>query len=204
MKRLALIFLVVLSLAMACSRKARVIPYAKMKAIYTEMLLLDQWIGRDWKETRVADTSLVYGPLLRKYGYNEEDYRKSVAHYMENPEAFSKMFEEIGKEFSAKAKDIEKEEKLKAQLDSVRNVIMSRPFPRAEIFYDLAEKPYFGDLSFEQDSLGRYIAKRTERDTSYQGPMIIIKEDLEQASDSVDNKSGIPDKTILHSIKDMD
>ena len=81
---------------------------------------------------------------------------------------------------------------------------MSRPFPRAEIFYELAEKPYFGDLSFEQDSLGRYIVKCTERDTSYQGPMIIINENVEQASDSVDNKSGIPEKNILHSIKDMD
>lgn len=196
MKRLILISVVFLSLTVACSRKARLIPHARMKAIYTEMLLLDQWIGRDWKDTRVADTSLVYGPLLRKHGYNEEDYRKSVARYMENPEEFSKMFEEIGKEFSAKAKEIENEEKLKAKMDSIKDVIMNRPFPRAEIFLPLAEKPYLGALSFERDSLGRYIAMPVETDTSYQGPRIIIK----TASDSLDNTFMSPDKNMMRSI----
>lgn len=201
MKRGLLILALLMALTAACSRRAKLIPPAKMKAIYAEMLLLDQWIGRNWSDTRVADTSLVYGPLLKKHGYSEEDYRKSVAHYMKDPDSFSTMFEDIGKDFTAKAKVLEDKEKLKARLDSVKNVIMSRPFPRPEINVGEIVHTYYGLFNVEKDTLGCYIIKRIEPDTSYQGPRLIIKEVLVQPADSSEKEKASEEENRLIMVK---
>ena len=49
-----------------------------MAQIYAEMLLTDQWINSTPGMRMIADTSLVYEPILKKYGHTSVDYRKSV------------------------------------------------------------------------------------------------------------------------------
>ena len=72
---------------LACSSdKASVIPRGKLARIYAEMLVTDQWILAEPDFRRVADTTLVYEPILQKYGYDTQDYIKSVGYYMNDPE----------------------------------------------------------------------------------------------------------------------
>ena len=91
MKRSLNIFcIIILALAASsCSRGPRVIPRGKMARIYAEMLVTDQWINSTPSVKRMADTSLVYEPILEKYGYTTEDYRRSVEVYMDDPERYS-------------------------------------------------------------------------------------------------------------------
>ena len=129
------IALIFLSIMASCARKARVIPKSKLEKIYMEMLLVDQWIGLEWSNTRVADTSVVYEQIFEKYGYTSNDYRKSVSYYMEDPDRFAKIFENISNALTTKANIIDKEQKDREKADSIRNVIISRNFRRAEIFF---------------------------------------------------------------------
>ena len=83
----ALIFL-----ASCGTDEAEVIPRDDMSRIYAEMLLTDQWIINTPNIRLIADTSLVYAPIFEKYGYDTDDYRKSVDHYMDDPERFARIF----------------------------------------------------------------------------------------------------------------
>ena len=74
----------------SCNRD--IIPRAVMADIYADMLLADQWLSDHPSERSKADTSLFYDPILDKYGYTFEQYDKTVKHYLEDPERFSKVF----------------------------------------------------------------------------------------------------------------
>ncbi len=89
---------VIMAFSASCRKdEAKVIPRGKMAKIYAEMLVTDQWITKTPGIRRIADTSLVYEPILESYGYNSADYRKSVDHYMNDPERFSRIFRTTGK-----------------------------------------------------------------------------------------------------------
>lgn len=79
-------------LASSCGgNKARVIPRSKMSKIYAEMFVMDQWVQNKPGLRMIADTSLVYEPILEKYGYDSEDYQYTVEYYMADPERFSRI-----------------------------------------------------------------------------------------------------------------
>ena len=107
-RRLLIVLGVVALLAAACSRGGRIIPKGTMEDIYYDMLMADQWLNDHYAARRVADTTLFYEPVFRKYGYTFKDYDKSVSHYLKNPEKFSKMFDRVSKRLERKAKDLEK------------------------------------------------------------------------------------------------
>ena len=50
-----------------------------MAEIYAEMYVLDQWLDENRSLRREADTSLVYAPVLDKYGYTYDDYAPAYA-----------------------------------------------------------------------------------------------------------------------------
>lgn len=90
---LAIVALLV-SLA-GCSRdEENIISRGDMAEIYAEMLLLDQWLNENQQLRHQADTSLVYEPIFARYGYTTEDYRASVAYYMNDPERYSRILRE--------------------------------------------------------------------------------------------------------------
>lgn len=70
-------------------RDSRVIDEEDMSKIYAEMLMTDQWINSTPDVRRIADTSLVYEPILRKYGYTSEDYRYSINYYLDHDDDFA-------------------------------------------------------------------------------------------------------------------
>ena len=140
------------------------------------MLLVDQWIGIEWSNTRVADTSVVYEQIFEKYGYTSNDYRKSVSYYMEDPDRFAKIFENISNALTAKADIIDKEKKDREKADSIRNVIISRNFRRAEIFVYKDVVSYNDSILFYFDSIGIVRSKPVESDSLFMGPELVIKE----------------------------
>ena len=108
--RIAIIILAVLLLGIVPTffmhRNGRVIPRNKMARIYAEMLLTDQWINDNWAQNRSADTSFVYRPILRRYGYDEKDWRKSVSKYIKDPDRYSRILKKSAAMLEAREKEL--------------------------------------------------------------------------------------------------
>ena len=95
-----------LLLLSSCNRaEEKVIPRSKLAKIYAEMLLTDQWISETPELRRVADTSLIYEPILEKYGYTKMDYLHTVDAYLDDPERFSRIWRETSDILDERLKD---------------------------------------------------------------------------------------------------
>lgn len=185
-KRLAYMMAMVLSavifLASCGKDEAEVIPRDELARIYAEMLLTDQWIVHTPNIRLIADTSLVYSPIFEKYGYDADDYRKSIDHYMDDPERFARIFRETGEILDARLSELEKRkedilrmEKLRLEAEKYRPDIKWE-----EIYRDRQDSAYvrFSDsLVFKLDSTGVISLEYAERgDTVYDGVMIVMHE----------------------------
>ena len=141
-----------LILLTSCQKdQAEVIPREELSRIYAEMLLTDQWILETPNVRLIADTSLVYAPILEKYGYDAADYRKSVYHYMDDPERFAKILRETATILDARLADLEvRKEELK-RLEAIRKEVEKfRPDVKWDEVYDaLDEVGYDGVYNFE-------------------------------------------------------
>ena len=84
------------------------IPRGRLAEIYAEMLVTDQWITSTPGMRMIADTSLVYEPILQKYGYDLDDYLASVDRYMDDPERFSRILRKSGEIIGRQLKDAER------------------------------------------------------------------------------------------------
>lgn len=108
--RIAIIILAIVLLGIVPTffmhRNGRVIPRNKMARIYAEMLLTDQWINDNWVQNRSADTSFVYRPILRRYGYDEKDWRKSVSKYIKDPDRYSRILKKSAAMLEAREKEL--------------------------------------------------------------------------------------------------
>ncbi len=96
------------SVVMSCSDRGRVIPASKLSDIYAEMFLADQWLTSHYSERRVADTSLFYEPIFKKYGYTLKDYDASVRHYIEKPDDYAKILKTASLKLDNKARYLRK------------------------------------------------------------------------------------------------
>ena len=97
-----------LSVLSSC-RDSRVIDEDDMAKIYAEMLMTDQWINSTPNVKRIADTSLVYEPILRKYGYTSEDYRYSLNYYLEHNKDFAEIMKKTIQILERRQAALEKE-----------------------------------------------------------------------------------------------
>lgn len=127
-----LVLLAVLSVATACGRKPRVIPEKKLVRIYSEMFLMDQWI-RDHAEARkVADTTLFFDPVFRRYGYTFEDYNRSVEYYVDHPEEYADILTTASERLRAESKRLEAildaAAKREAELDEYRKAFRPKDY----------------------------------------------------------------------------
>lgn len=89
-------------LSLNSCREEGIIDEEDMAQIYAEMLLTDQWINTTPGVRMIADTSLVYEPILKKYGYTSADYRKSVDYYLNDPRTYADIMKETIKILDAK------------------------------------------------------------------------------------------------------
>ena len=100
------------------------------------MFLSDQWLRDDNTRRKQADTTLFFEPIFRKHGYSFKDYDRSIKHYLEKPDEFAKIFNQVSDELR------EEGEKDRAELDRIRE------------FEDMLK------------SLGEYVAKDFSSDSS--------------------------------------
>ena len=98
----------------------KVIPRKKMARIYAEMLMTDQWITSTPGIRMIADTSLVYEPILEKYGYDSDDYRRSIDAYMDDPERFARILRTTGEILQERISELRKQQIL---LDMKANLL---------------------------------------------------------------------------------
>ena len=193
----ALAFLI--GLASCSGGRDKVIPRAKLAEIYAEMLVTDQWITSTPGVRREADTSLVYEPILEKYGYTSADYRKSVDRYMDDPERFSRILRTSADILEKKLDELKKRKEeidhLRALELLLRQLKYESDFRADEFFPYLFDEPYvhyYDSLDVQPDSvLQIYRLKNIDRaDTLYDGLRMVLKDSLAvkdtvQVSDSI-------------------
>ena len=142
-------------LLFACSREAKVIPRGKMAKIYAEMLVTDQWINSTPSVKRMADTSLVYEPILEKYGYSSADYRKSVETYMDDPERYSRILRTTAEILDKRIKELQQ-----LKIDLYKSAFkITTNFKAEDYFPFLSAEPYihyYDSVSVAWDSNGFY------------------------------------------------
>ena len=87
------VLLAVLAMLCGCGRRSRVIPADKLSHIYQDIYLADQWVRDNPSGRKMADTTLLFDPILRRYGYTFEDYDRTVHYYLDHPEEYSKILD---------------------------------------------------------------------------------------------------------------
>lgn len=168
----------------------KVIPRSKLSRIYAEMLMTDQWISSTPGVRMIADTSLVYAPILEKYGYTTEDYMRSVDVYMNDPERFSRILRNTSVILDKRLKELRK---LKGEIEEARlAAVIKTNFKAEDIFPYLGDEPYvhyYDSISFVPDTLtAMYVLVPIERaDTVYDRlRMVILTDSLAVDSLAVD------------------
>lgn len=197
MKRKFLHILAILAMTLtlfsSCKKEGnKVIPRSKMAKIYAEMLLADQWLQMEPDIRRGADTTLVYEPILEKYGYDSEIYRRSIYKYLDDPERFARIFRTTIEIYDKRLKELNK---LKDIFDDNLLKERAREKYRVEINIDehfpyLRSEPYihyYDSLDVRIDSATwEYRFTNVERsDTVYEGLKMIIRIDSTAVNDTV-------------------
>ena len=171
--------------------EAEVIPRKKMAQIYAEMLMTDQWISNTPGMRMIADTSLVYEPILERYGYDHLDYLKSVDHYMNDPERFSRILRTSGELLGKRLGDLKtKQKQLELEEAALKKVLRHQTdHTFAEYFPYLHDEPYvhyYDSVAFEPDSCKVYKLIPIETaDTLYDRIEMIVRADSLAVADSL-------------------
>ena len=177
----------------SCKRgDEKIIPRKDMAKIYAEMLVVDQWVQLDQAVRKTMDTTLVYEPILEKYGYDSDDYRNSVYKYLDDPERFSRILREAAEIIDKRLVVLRK---LKAEEDAkaARSEEMKQyavEFNAKDRFPYMYDEPYihyYDSLAVELDTLNNeYRFKSVElADTIYEGVLMIVKADTVAVNDTI-------------------
>lgn len=194
LKYIVLILALVLVLVPSCRKdSAKVIPRSKLARIYAEMLVTDQWIISTPKIRNIADTSLVYDPILEKYGYTPEDYQQSVMYYLNDPERFSRILRTSGELLDKELKVMRKQQ---AKILRIKALMASLTIPELVLFQkDFPDKDNYNwsdSLKVRWDSLGNmWVTVREPRvDTVYEGVRVVVPVDTVEVAvvDTLMNK----------------
>lgn len=191
LRNTAILMAAIVALLSSCTDKdeSKVIPRGQLAKIYAEMLVTDQWITSTPGVRLIADTSLVYQPILEKYGYDRDDYLRSVDVYMDDPERFSRILRKSAEIIGKQIKDAEKRLEEYNRLAALPKVNVNIDFK--EFFPYIKDEPYvhyYDSLTFEPDSaLMIYRLVPVElRDTLFDGVKIIVKTDTLSRKDTLD------------------
>lgn len=189
-----IVLILALVLVPSCRKdSAKVIPRSKLARIYAEMLVTDQWIISTPKIRNIADTSLVYDPILEKYGYTPEDYQQSVMYYLNDPERFSRILRTSGELLDKELKVMRKQQ---AKILRIKALMASLTIPELVLFQkDFPDKDNYNwsdSLKVRWDSLGNmWVTVREPRiDTVYEGVRLVVPVDTVEVAvvDTLMNK----------------
>ena len=198
-----------LLLASCRSDKAKVIPRGELAEIYAEMLVTDQWILSTPNARMMADTSLVYAPILEKYGYDILDYMKSVDVYMDDPERFARILRTTVDILDDRITELEKKkEEMKREAELKKKTERFNPKIKFEEYfpYLLTEKyiHYHDSVTIELDSAKFIYRMRSveKSDTLYEGVRMIVKSDAVAQKATVEKDSvAVEEKGLKKPVK---
>ena len=105
----------------ACNR-TRVIPESDMVRIYHDMFLADQWVRDNPEDRAVVDTTLLFDPIFRRYGYSFEDYDRTIHYYLDHDEKFVKLLKRVEDRLRKEGARLQKE----ADVLTAREVELNR------------------------------------------------------------------------------
>lgn len=200
----------------SCGKKdeAEIIPRSQLAKIYAEMLVTDQWIMDTPGVRSIADTSLVYSPILEKYGYDADDYVRTVDKYMDDPERFSRIFRSTGeildRQLARLKKKQKEEQERKARDKEIEELIKAvrSDVDFGEFFPYLGDEPYvhyYDSLAIETDSLQMiYRLVSVERaDTLYDRLRMIVPADSVKTDSLVTDDVPAPAAKVLKDPKQI-
>ena len=177
-------------------KKEKVIPKSELAEIYAEMFVLDQWLEDNRSLRRDTDTSLVYAPVLEKYGYTYDDYLASVSFYMKDPTRYSRILrstsEILGSRLAElKVEKAEREEALRKSrhLDSLRNLVR---FDIDSLMHGMLRREPSDSLDARLDSTGVVMHFIRISDTVYAGPEIVVMTDSVAAAVADSTAAEVP------------
>lgn len=133
---IALAGLLLLLLLPGCGRRGRVIPAGKLADIYVDMFLADQWVSDNYSTRRVADTSDFYGPIFKAHGYTFKDYDRSVNHYLQNPEGYSRLLEKSADILEKRIKSLKDEQERREKVEELERYLRENLLPRLDFEKD--------------------------------------------------------------------
>lgn len=214
LRHILILIAAVLILAPSCRKDGpRVIPRSKLAKIYAEMFVTDQWIQSKPGLRTIADTSLVYEPILQKYGYDSEDYQHSVDHYMDDPERFSRILRSTAEILDKEIKALRKRQaEIKLQ-EAVEKEIAKFEINMFQFYDELISEDGLRGWSDSLDvvwdtTFNAYRFRRMPRtDTIYEGPRMIVKDtvvvDSLAVADSlkVMPEQQVPTKQVVDKVK---
>ena len=188
LQHILILLAAVMILAPSCKREGpRVIPRSKLAKIYAEMFVTDQWIQSRPGLRTIADTSLVYEPILEKYGYDSDDYQLSIDHYMDDPERFSRILRSTAEILDKEIKALKKKQSEIKLNEQIKKEIAKFEIDRFQFYDELISKDGLRGWSDSLDVVwdtvfNAYRFRRIPRtDTIYDGPWMIVKDTVKVA-----------------------
>lgn len=187
------VLLISVAVFSSCSKQEeKIIPRKKMSRIYAEMLVLDQWINLSQQTRKMTDTTLVYEPILEKYGYTSEDYRRSVYKYLDDPERYARILRSTSNILDKRIKELKARKDDKAALEErLQKTERFRPgFDAAEYFPLTYKEPYihyYDSVAVDVDTVTCvHTLRNVDRsDTVYEGLVMVIRIDSTAIADSI-------------------
>lgn len=73
------------SLLLLSSCNQGLIPRGKLSKIISDIYLSDKYLSSNQEKLTIADSAMLYEPILNSYGYTSEDFIKTIAYYVERP-----------------------------------------------------------------------------------------------------------------------
>lgn len=138
------------------------IPRGDMEKIMARMLIQDQQIKLSRELKRSADTTLVYEGIFQAYGYDTDDFLKSLSYYLGDPSKMEKIMGNVASVLEKEAKEVQEAIDFQRWKDDLLRIYgmtpdtaWPRPRPRAA---DSLPLRFSGDsirLERPEDSLKR-------------------------------------------------
>lgn len=187
------ILLVSAAVLSSCSKQEeKIIPRKNMSRIYAEMLIVDQWVNNSPQTRKMTDTTLVYEPILEKYGYTSEDYRRSVYKYLDDPERYARILRSTVDILDKRIKELNALKEERTAFDErLKKTERFRPdFDAAEYFPLTYKEPYihyYDSVAVDVDTVTCvHTLRNVDRsDTVYDGLVMVIRIDSTAIADSI-------------------
>ena len=203
LQHILILLAAIIILVPSCKKEsARVIPRSKLAKIYAEMFVTDQWIQSKPGLRTIADTSLVYEPILEKYGYDSDDYQYSVDHYMNDPERFSRILRTTADILDKEIKALRKKQAEYKIHEEREKEIADFEITMFQFYDELISsdglRGWSDSLDVVWDTVfNAYRFRRIHRtDTIYEGPRMIVSDTLSVSDTLASDSLAVADSLI--------